>query len=61
MTNAETAKQLIRDAMKRTGGIYGLLTLLAEVVREDAGSSHEERKALAEKVARSIERARDAA
>lgn len=58
-TSKGIAKRLLREAMRHTGGVYGLLTLLAEVVREDAGTSDLRRNDLAERVAKNIERARD--
>lgn len=52
-----TAKEELRQVFKRVG-CYGLLTLLAQIVREEAGGDPVRVK-MSEGVAKSIERARD--
>ena len=55
-----TPKEQLKAAVDRVGGVYATLTLLAELVRERDANGPAKQKQLAEQVACSIEKARDA-
>jgi hypothetical protein len=55
-----TPKEQLKAAVERVGGVYATLTLLAELVRERDLNGTVQQERLAERVARSLEQARDA-